>query len=144
LTRAPPGPPPHQAAPREQVGGRTRRRPVLDLGMAPAQRLEQLARTPVLVQPAELAEPLGEDRADLRRAGVRSSAAIGEPALAVLVEPGQPLVADAAADAVTRTELGHGEAVAEGVGHELQSLIHGITLRPRHHSPHWLGCCDAA
>ena len=36
----------HEAAPGEQVGGRTRRRPVLDLGMAAAQHLEQLARPP--------------------------------------------------------------------------------------------------
>jgi hypothetical protein len=99
-----------------------------------AQHLEQLARAPVRVQPAELAQQLGEHRPDLGRAGVRPPTAIHEPALAVLVEAGEPLVADAAAHAVALTELGHREAVTEGVGDELQSLIHGVTLLPRHHS----------
>jgi hypothetical protein len=29
--------------------------------------------------------------------------------------------------------LGHREAVTQGVGHEWQSLIHGVTPGPRHH-----------
>ena len=134
LMLAPPAPPPHQPAPRQQVGGRTRRRPVLDFGVPAAQHLEQLPRAPVRVQPAELAQQLGEHRPDLGRTRVRPPAAVDEPPLAVLVEPGEPLVADAAADAVALAELGHRQAVTEGVGHELQSLIHGITLLPRHHS----------
>jgi hypothetical protein len=44
------------------------------------------------------------------------------------------LVADAAADAVAVAELGHCKAVTEGIAHEWQSLIHSITLLPRHHS----------
>jgi hypothetical protein len=43
------------------------------------------------------------------------------------VKRGEPLVADAAADAVAFTELGQRDVVAEGVGHELQSLVHGVT-----------------
>ena len=62
---------------------------------------------------------------------VRPSGAVDEPALPVLREPGEPLVADAAAEAVALTELGHREAITEGIGNELQSLIHGVTLFPR-------------
>src|SRR4030095_428935 len=62
----------------------------------------------VRMQPAELAQQLGEDRADLRRAGVGPSSAVEEPTLPVLVESSEPLVPDAAADAVAHTARGHG------------------------------------
>jgi hypothetical protein len=124
----------HEPAAREQVSRRARRRPVLDLGMPAAQDVEQLPRAPVRVQPAELAQQLCQHGADLRRAGVRAPAAVDQPALAVLVEAGEPLVADAPAHPVALAELGHREPIAQRVGHELQSLIHGVTLRPRHRS----------
>jgi len=38
------------------------------------------------------------------------------------------------AHAVALAKVGHREAVTQSVGHELQSLIHGVTLRPRHRS----------
>jgi hypothetical protein len=65
--------------------------------MPAAQDVEQLARAAVRVQPAEFAQQFRDHRTDLRRAGVRAPAAVGEPTLAVLVEAGEPLVADAAA-----------------------------------------------
>ena len=135
LVRVASAPAADQTAPREELRGGARRRPVLDLRMPAAEHREQLPRPPVGVQPAKFAEQLGQHGTHDGRAAVRPSTAIGQPTPAILGKPGEPLVADAPAHAVALTELHHRKAVAHRLAHEIQTLLHGITLLPRHRRP---------
>ena len=115
---------PHEPTPCEQVGGSARRWPVLDLRMSATQYLQQLSCTSVRMRPAELAEQIREPRTDLVWAGMWCTTAIRESLLALLRISSEPHVADATADTVAGTELGHREPVAQGIVDELNSLFH--------------------
>jgi hypothetical protein len=61
---------------------------------------------------------------------MRRPAPIAEPAPAFLLEPLEPLVANAAAHAVASTEICHLEPITPYVIDELQALFHGTGLQP--------------
>lgn len=77
-------------------------------------------------------EELRDLRGDLVRAVVRRATPVLQPAAAVRIVARQPLIADAATHAVAGTQLAHGEAIAHGVAHELQSFVHRNSLLPGH------------
>lgn len=109
LMQPAPPPPFDQATTGQQLGGRTRGRPVVDLRMPIAQHPQQLSGAPVGMQAPELAEDLCDRRPNGRRTRVRPAAPVREPAASVLGKPREPLVADPAAHPIAGAQLDHAE-----------------------------------
>ena len=127
----------HEAAPGEQIGDRARRGPAPNVAMLGAQDLEQFARAPVRMLLTRCNQELGDPRRGPMRAVTRRAVAIDQAAPAFLFIASEPLVADAATDAVARAQRTHGEAIALGVADEAKSFFHGNTLLPGHHHLAW-------
>src|SRR5688572_29053396 len=100
--------------------------------MARRQDLQKLSRAPVRVRDAFGHEQLGERRGDPVRAMPWRAASVRQAAPTLGVVAREPFVPDAAADAVPRTQLTHGEAISHRVAYELQSFVQGNTLLPGH------------
>jgi len=121
-----------QASSGEQVRHGAGGGPLPDAVMLPRQDHQQVASAPVGMRDARSHEELHEVGGDLVRALVRRPAAVLQAAVSLGVVPRQPLVADAPTDPIASTELAHRKAIAEGIAHKLQSLVHDSTLLPRH------------
>jgi len=133
--RPPPAAPLHETASRQEICDGAGRGPQLDACMPSRQHLEQLPCTPVGVRRPLGHQEGGDRRGDFVGAVMRRPAPIDEPAAALHIVPREPLVANAPADAVASTKFAHGEAITQGVPHELQSFVHCNTLLPWHQRP---------
>jgi hypothetical protein len=67
---------------------------------------------------------VGEAIGRLMRTRVRGATALGEAAAAVLDDPGHPLVAGLATDAIAGAQLAHREESPPLVGEEGTTLVH--------------------
>jgi hypothetical protein len=133
VMRPPPAPARHQAPPREEIIDGASSGPV-DRRMPRGEIVEELAGSPVGVFVPGRAQQVGQLRRDPVRTGVRRPAPRREARPAVLLEPVETLIAGRSADPVAGTQLGHGVEPKPVVADELQTLVHGVGLQPRHRS----------
>ena len=122
----------HQAATREEIRDGAGGGPVADPWMLRVQHDQQLARPPEGMRLARRDQQLGHQRRERVRACVGRPTAITEAAASLLGVARDPFVPGFPADAVAGTQLRHGEAITEGVLHELKAFIHGVGIHPRH------------
>ena len=133
LGRRPPPPLRHQAVAGKQVIDRADRRPV-DRRMPGLEIIQQLAGAPVGVLPPRGAQQLREVRRDPVGAGVGRAAPGGQARPAVLLKPVETLIAGLPANLVAGTQVRHGVEPTPVISDELQPLVHGVGLQPRHRS----------
>src|SRR5262245_2041021 len=122
-----------EASPRQQIGNRTRRRPRVNLAMFAAQHAQELLRAPPRMLHARRDQQLANPRVRSMGAVLRCATAVRQPASPVGFISSEPLVTDAAADAVARTQLAHREPITLGIANEPETFFHGNTLLPGHH-----------
>src|SRR5689334_1195205 len=77
-------------------------------------------------------EQLLHRRLQLMRAVLRHMTAIRQAATAFRVVAREPFIADAAAHAVARAELTHGEVITLCITHKAESFVHRFTPPPWH------------
>lgn len=106
-----------------------------ELGPAPREGGQELARPPVGVRPLRLQEGGGHLRCQTMGAAVWGTALLLEPHDSLFGGAAHPLVAGMAAHAETLTPLGHGVHFASVGSHTLDACSHRIGLFPRHGAP---------
>src|SRR5437867_3760123 len=94
--------------------------------------VQELAGSPVRMFAPRRAEELRSRVSNAVRTSVGSPTAIGETAAAQLLEPVEPFVAGLSADAVAGTEFGRRVEPFPMISYELDALLHGCRLHPRH------------
>lgn|GEM_PF-4291074 len=116
-----------ETAPREQVAGSAYR------GQNQARTtglevLENLARTPGRVRPADVTDGASDDLIDAMRTGFGGSTLVLETRSALFLEAPQPLVGRLAADAVASAELTDAERSEANVLDEFFPLVPLVTF----------------
>src|SRR5262245_10421094 len=123
----------NEASPRQQIGDGARRRPRANVAMLAAQHAQELLRAPRRMRRARRDQQLANSAARSMRAVLWCATAVHQPASPFSFISSEPLVTDAAADAVARTQLAHRKPITLGIADEPETFLHGNTLLPGHH-----------